>query len=432
MTAGLDRTVAPPVRALERMTLPSVSREMLANGTELVVLDHGQQPVNRLMAVWPVGLADVEFPEALRLLRAMLAEGTEHHSGAEIADVFEFNGAWLKVEAGRHFTSVTLHSLNSTAGAVMPLLGEIISSPSFDAVTMDGMRQKEAAACEIRRRKVAQKASELSGRMFYGDNHPLAHVATPELIRSVDSECVRAIHRGLMLSVAPTVYLAGAVDENLLHTVKGIMGQIDFSVTDAPAARRIVPVGRHENSRCETLTDENSMQTAIRIVIPTIGRSHDDYEMMRFTVFALGGYFGSRLMSNIREDKGYTYGINASIASLHEGASVSISCETDNRYASAVTSEIEKEISRLAGEAMGIEEFGVVRSSIMSGLTAMLDSPFSIMDYHQMLDMFGLPENYYAYQLEQLSALTPQKIMECAGRYLVTAPRLTAMAGNPA
>ena len=136
-------------------------------------------------------------------------------------------------------------------------------------------------------------------------------------------------------------------------------------------------------------------------------------------------------MSNIREDKGYTYGINASIASLHEGASVAISCETDNRYASAVMEEIEKEISRLAENPMGADEFEVVRSSIMSGLTAMLDSPFSIMDYHQMMDMFGLPPDYYAYQLEQLSSLTAQKIMECAERYLVSAPRLTAMAGNP-
>ena len=67
----------------------------------------------------------------------------------------------------------------------------------------------------------------------------------------------------------------------------------------------------------------------------------------------------------------------------------------------------------------------------MSGLTTMLDSPFSIMDYHQMMDMFGLPDDYYAYQLEQLSALTPERIMDCAARYLAAAPRLTAMAGNP-
>ena len=431
MTGALDRAIAPSVHELESMALPAVSREMLANGTQLVVLNHGQQPVNRIMIVWPVGLADVENPEALKLLRVMLTEGTAHHSGAEIADAFEFNGAWVKVDAGRHFTSVTLHSLNSTAGKVMPLLGEIISSPSFDARAMEGMRQKEAAACEIRRRKVAQQASELSGRMFYGKNHPLAHVATPELIRAVDTADVRDIHRRLMRSVAPTIYLAGAVDEGLLQNVKGVIGQIDFSVTDAPPVRSIVPVVTHEASRCETKLDEGSMQTAIRLVIPAIGRSNPDYEMMRYTVFALGGYFGSRLMSNIREEKGYTYGINASISSLHEGASVSVSCETDNRYASAVRNEIEKEIYRLAEQPMKPEEFEVVRSSIMSGLTTMLDSPFSIMDYHQMMDMFGLPDDYYAYQLEQLSALTPERIMDCAARYLAAAPRLTAMAGNP-
>lgn len=427
-----DRTGAPAIYPLECVPLPGVARENLGNGVELVTLNHGQQPVNRIMVSWPRGTADVDNPEALHLLRAMLTEGTCRHSGAELADAFEFNGAWIRVEVGRHVTSIILHSLNNTVDEVMPLLVEMISCPSLDAGVFDGICQKEAAACELRRRKVAERATELSGRMYYGENHPMAHVVTPDLIRNVDVNSLRMLHENLMLSVRPTVYLAGAVDDGLRKRVADIMGGIVFAAGGVPVCRRIIPVPSGVGSRCETVVDESSMQTAIRLVMPAIGREHPDYEHLRYTAFALGGYFGSRLMSNIREEKGYTYGISASVSSLHEGASVSVSCEADNRYAAAVLDEIDHEIMRLADETMPSDEFAVVKSSIMSGLAAISDSPFSIMDYHQLLDMYALPSDHHSFQLEQLASLNPQVIRECAAKYLVGSPRIVALAGNPA
>lgn len=426
-----DRTVPPAVYPIGGLELPNVVREQLANGVQFVALDHGQQPVNRLTVSWPVGTADVESPEALGLLRGMLTEGTTRHTGAEIADIFEYNGAWIKIEAGKHLTSVTLHSLNSTAGAVIPLLEELLTKPAFDGETFVSIQRKAAASCELRRRKVSQRASELAGRMFYGAGHPLAYYSTPEAISAVSVDMVRDIHRKLMLSVTPTVYLAGCVDSGLRTMVKDFASQIDFAVDKEPVSQKIVPVVPFDGCREDTLMDDSSMQTSIKMVIPGVSREHSDYEMLRYTVFALGGYFGSRLMSNIRENKGYTYGISASLSSMPEGSIVGVSCEADNRYARAVVEETEREISRLATEKMDDSELEVVRSSIMSGLAAILDSPFSIMDYHQVIDQLGLPADYYSRQLIQLASLTPGVIMDCAARYLSGTPRVVAMAGNP-
>lgn len=428
----LNRNEPPAIHRLEGMTLPAVERRRLDNGVELVTLDHGRQPVNRISVSWPVGTADVACPDALRLLRLMLCEGAGERSGADIAEIFEYNGAWIKVEAGRHVTSITLHSLNKSANEVVPVVSDIIKAPAFPADTFVRIREKEASACELRRRKVEQKCAELSNVYKFGAGAPLAIAQTPESLRDVSHEQLHDVYRRLMLGVAPTVYVAGALDDSLMNRVLAMAGEIEFGHVDNPVTRRVVPAPLHVAGERGVVRDTDSLQTAVKIALPTINRDDPEYELLRYTVFALGGYFGSRLMANIREDKGYTYGISASLAGFPEGAFAGISCQTDNRFAEAVIEETEKEIARLAAEPMEMEELEIVRNTAMSGLTAMLDSPFSIMDYHQILDINGLPTTHYERQLDVLLSLTPERVAQCAAKHLADAPRLVALAGNPA
>lgn len=426
-----NRLHAPEIRQLGGMELPPVGRMRLVNGVELVTLDHGRQPVNRLTVSWPVGTADADCPDALRLLRLMLCEGAGTRSGADIAELFEFNGAWIKVETGRHVTSVTLHSLNKSVGEVLPVIGDLITAPTFPADTFLKIREKEASACALRRSKVEQKCAELSNIQCFGRGNPLALAQTPESLRGVEKERLDDVHRRLVLGTMPTVYLAGALDDRLLAQVEAVIGRIGFGMATAPVVRKVITAPVKATGERDVTLDENSMQTAIKIALPTVNRHHPDYELLRYTVFALGGYFGSRLMANIREDKGYTYGISASLACMPEGAFAGISCQADNSFAQAVIDETEKEINRLASEPMTDNELEIVMSTAISGLTTMLDSPFSIMDYHQILDMYGLPPTYYAHQLEVLQSLSPEMITECAAKHLADAPRLVALAGNP-
>ena len=134
-------------------------------------------------------------------------------------------------------------------------------------------------------------------------------------------------------------------------------------------------------------------------------------------------------MSYIREEKGYTYGISASLSAGLEGGSVRISCQTDKRHTEAVLKEIDYEIERLASAAPDEVEMAIVKHTIMSGLTSMLDSPFSVMDYHTMADAMGLQSDYYARQLEALRRFDGSTAREMAAKYLVGAVRLCALGG---
>lgn len=428
-----DRSVLPPTHPLQVPAPPPVERCTLSNGVELVSLNHGLQPVNRVVVSWPIGMADVKTPEALHLLRAMLTEGTGTLSGNEVSDIFEFNGAWIRVETGNHSTAVTLYSLNRSVNDVVPLLGDIISAPAFPAEALERIREKEASECGLNRRKVATRASELGRQMLYGADHPLARVLTPEKLAAVERADLVNLHAALLSSCRPTVYLAGALDSNVMDTVVKMAESYSFDPqTSADVLLAEKPLVTPVASDLQVYRDESSMQTAVRMSLPAVSRNHPDYERLRYVVFAIGGYFGSRLMSNIREDKGYTYGINAGLTSLPEEAHVSITCQTDNRYAEAVLNEISNEIGRIATEPMEPQELEIVKSTVMSGLASMLDSPFSIIDYQRVLDSFKLPADYFMHQVNELAALTPENVMECAARHLASAPRLTALAGNPA
>jgi predicted Zn-dependent peptidase len=425
----LNRTVAPAIYQLQTEQLPAVTRRQLANGVELVILNQGEQPVNRINVVWPIGEVDVDVHSVLSVLCQMVTEGTDQHSGAAITEMLEYYGAWARMDSSQHSTVVTLHSLNHTADKVIPLLAEIVEHSNFPEEAFLRLRDKLAAQIELNWRKVSTRSLVLSRKMLYGESHRLARVSTGEGMRAVTREDVVELHRRLILGARPTIYLAGYVTEELVRLVSDSFGTINFGAEPNGLQRLVTKFAAP--SKSETSFDEvpGSMQTAINIMFPTLERHNPDYEALRFTVFALGGYFGSRLMSNIREEKGYTYGITAALSSLPEGSRIRINCEAGNEYVADVLREIDNEVARLANEEMSDEELAVVKQTVMSSLTALLDSPFTVMDYHRQIDEQNLGEDYYTYQLAELQRFNAARAKEMAQKYLLNCAHVTALAG---
>lgn len=429
-TVSHTSPVPPEIHDLPVMNVPPVERELLPNGVEIVWLNSGHQPVSRISVVWPIGTADVDSAETLALLREMLPEGTPKHSGAEIAGIFEFNGTWTKVTTGRHFTMFTLYALNKTVDTVWPLMGEIIMEPTFPEESLARLREKSAAATELSQRKVKVRSSNLIKQMIFGADSPAARIKSPEILRLVERDSLIHLHRRLMLSTPPTIFVAGQLSPSIMQMARR-MGE-SFCFTGLTSMQRtIIPQPEHTGTSREVDRDTGSMQTAVNIALPTIGRMHPDYVRLRAAVFALGGHFGSRLMSNIREDKGYTYGISASMQPSLEGTDIQISCENDNRFTAEVLKETFAEIDRLSTEPMPTEELEVIKRTSVSGMLSMLDSPFSILDHYIMLKSFNLPDDTFCTQQQQLRNLSARDILEAARTYILPAPRLIALAGDP-
>lgn len=427
----LDRITPPNISAFPHLSLPEFKVKTLNNGVTLQILDSGDEAVSRLSIHWHAGLIDVKSPAACNLMASLLSEGCEGLSGKEVTDILESNGAWLKISPTQHSTVLTLHSINHTAKEIIPLIGRIISSPSFPAESLDSLKKKAAADKELASLKPSYQAAIITRQTLYGENHPLAKVITPDEILAVTRENIVELHQSIILSNKPTAFLSGKITPEIEALVCEMLSAIPFDESSKTRiTRNVVPPQPYNQREICRKEMPDSLQTGIRIQIPTISRKHPDYEPLRFAVTALGGYFGSRLMANIREDKGYTYGIGASLIPALEGANVVISCECDNRYTDDVIKEVWQEIDRLANEELDDNEMHTVRNLIVSSLAGILDSPFTISSFIEQLSSLGLSPETYSRQFSEAIAVSADKVMEVARKYLSETPAVTALAGG--
>lgn len=152
--------------------------------------------------------------------------------------------------------------------------------------------------------------------------------------------------------------------------------------------------------------------------IPAVPRSHPDYNLLRMTVTALGGYFGSRLMMNIREDKGYTYGISSALLGSREGGYIVISAQCDNRYTSALIDETRAELIRMADSPLSDDELKRLKFNVASDLASTLDTPMTMMDYYELRHTIGVPDDYFYARQKALAEITPEIVCEMSRRYL--------------
>ena len=423
----LNRAIAPPIKEFEKLEIPQCRILVLDNGIKLNIIDHGEFDVNRLTMSWLGGAYDVDSFSALMLATELMREGTKLHTGAEIAENLDFNGAWLRNNFHSHHTSIVLHSLNNKFDSVLPIIVETITSPLFPLKEFEINREKIAKRKELNLSKVAYLSNQNNHQLIFGDNHPCAKDETVEEIYNISLNDIKEIQQNIFLPNGCELFLAGRITPQIEDIINNQLGQL--TSTKEPLKHNIIPISPSE-TKLNIIDVEDAMQSAITMSIPTIPRSNPDYIDLRYTIMALGGYFGSRLMTNIREDKGYTYGISASLLGNWEGGVATISTQCDNSYVKQVIDEVKKEIESLKYNDVDDDELNRLKQYAMTQIAGILDSPFSIMDYYENMRHVLTPPDYFYSMQESLNNLTSERIATLAQQYLTVNKLYISVAGN--
>lgn len=425
----LDRTQRPEIRDIPFLRAPMTENVTFANGVEAVILDRGEEKVTRLTFSWVGGRHDSDSPAALMLLSQLLKEGSSNLSPEAMADLLDSNGAWLESELHPHHLSLTLYAINSTIGRVLPAIVDTIGSPSFPLEQLSTAKARLIAEHNLLREKVEYQAKLIESPRIYGRRHPAAREVAESDFAAVTRADIAGIYDRQYRRQPPVVYIAGNIDAATRGVIFSELQRLQSTAGDIPT-KRLIPfepddAGGEAHAECP-----GSLQSAVRITIPAIPRSHPDYESLRAVVTALGGYFGSRLMKVIREEKGLTYGISAMLLGHHEGAFVTVASQCDNRYADQVIDGTLREIDRLASEPMDREELDTLRRYASSNIIATFDTPFTAIDYFITHRHTLTPPDYLERQQIAIASLTPEKIMDLAKRYLADAPKYISVAGS--
>lgn len=425
----LDRSRAPEVHEMGQLTLPPLETVVTPVGTRIHIVSGGEGEVTQISATLRGGIAEVPSAELPPLIAPMWIEGTHTMSSSEIADFFDYRGAWIKSDMGIHRLSLTVNALNSNVGEILPVIERIINEPAFSQDELDQVVRTTANRLRVEQSKVSWIAADNLRRLVYGPENPLSQSPSPDLLEGVRSRSLLDYYSSVLNPENIEFFVSGKVSdkivtdlENLCKTIPATGEFVDFSSC------------RFDSSdTCRRIHAEkpDSRQTAVRMGLVLPGRSDNDFVSLRLLVIALGGYFGSRLMMNIREDKGLTYGINAVTLGYADNALMSISSETDASNVESLISETIAEINRMKDPASySDDEMERLRSLALTNLAAKVDTPLAVMDHYQSSMLAGAPDNYFELQEQAVRSMTPESLASLAVKYFDTSKLFISTAGK--
>lgn len=429
MNPTLDRITPPVIGTFPPLTLPEPDRYRLANGIEIVACNQGDEEVCRIDLMFDGGYYADTLPGTAALTLLMLKEGAAGKSSETIAEALDYHGAWLQTSTSAHYQYVTLYTLNRHLDTCIGLLADMVERPDFPQAEFERLKERRIQQLRVQHEKVDVLASDTFLAMLFGENHPYGRTVTPAHVECLATAHLADFHRRHIRPDCCRIFIAGKVTGRLLDSLEQHFGQSWTCPTETLLPEANYPICPTKEP--VTITHkEHALQSGIRLGLPVIGREHPDFFALKLLCTALGGYFGSRLMSNIREDKGYTYGIASSIAAMRYGSYLVVSTQTGTEFTRPLIDEVFAEIERLKAEAIPADELTVVKNYLRGELARTLDSPFSIADYYLSLKANALPLDYFARQDEAICRLTADDLLAAARRYLHPDRFYIAVAGD--
>ncbi|MEM7383238.1 MAG: pitrilysin family protein [Bacteroidota bacterium] len=408
----LDRTVPPPSQSVTDITFPWPQSIQLPAGIPLFVLNSGSQPITKLELLFASGTWYEPQHGVAYFTAKMLQEGTQKKTSQEIAACLDYYGAELTIEVKPDYCSLALVTLSKYLSPVLALLAELLSEPTFPPGQLQLLKNLKTQAIKIedaKPRHVARKQFKLA---ILGQEHPYGQNLTAEDIALIAPEHLQQYYQGRLLADCQ-VLVSGSVSDQDIQRIQSHLQHLPWQ---QPAA--IAHPWAEATSTKVKIPRANSLQSTIHIGKVLFPKDHPDYLPVRFVCDLLGGYFGSRLMRNIREEKGYTYGIHAGIVSLKHTSYFLIDTEVIQNFAEQACQEIYREINTLQTHKATQEELHQLRSYLLGDFLVSVNDPFSIMDRFKEAHLHGLDQNFYQRFYDTLYHISPQRIQELANQYL--------------
>jgi len=322
----MDRTQAPAYKEIENIRFIEPQLKTLDNGLELIVFKTGSQEIVKIELVLDAGIIKQTKNLVASTTTSMLQEGSKNFSAEEIAEQLDFYGSHLSLSIDKDFARITFFSLGKHLEKGLKILIDIIQNPTFPQEKIDRYLSKRLQSFKLDMEKVKDLASRKFTQELFGKDHPYGFVA--------EESDFSKISRNDLISFFETHYqpnnckivVAGQFPNSILETIESTFSTWKNSEKNIVLNKSFVAPKLEQMDFL--IEKKDAMQSGLRLGKILFNRTHEDYAKMQVVNTLLGGYFGSRLMKNIREDKGYTYGIYSSIVPLPKSGYFIVSAET--------------------------------------------------------------------------------------------------------
>ena len=421
-----NRDIQPLLTIPSEIRVPIAEKVVSGNGIELHQICIEDHNVLRLSLVFEAGVKYQRYPFVASATLNMLSEGTQKYSAEKLAEIQDYYGLNYEASMDRDYSVISVCTLPKFLDQALEMLEQMVIYPKFDKSDLERYAAKRKQQIQIRRQKGAFRAQELFAQALFGQNHPYGCSYDADLYDQLNSDMLIDFHNQYYTNRGCVAVCSGNIKTE--HTVK-ILELLDKipvrnTVIEQPKLSDIVQTELLTESRPEAL------QSAIRMGRMLFTRNHPDFNGMQIVSTILGGYFGSRLISNLREERGYTYGIFSTMVNLAQNGYLAIATEVAAEATEDSIKQIRYEMSRLREELVSEQELAAVKNIMIGDIMRILDGPFGIADVTIENIQNGNDNSTVVKFFEEIKNITAQQIRDLARKYLTEEDFVTTIVGK--
>jgi len=415
---SINRHIQPEIEFVDGISPSEPEIVKLDNGIPVYLINTSNQDLIKIEFLFEAGKWYEDKPLIAKFTNKMLQEGTSFLSSREIADKIDFYGAHLETSSDKDMGYVSLYSMNKHLEHTLPVLADVIMNPVFPEEELETLKQNRKQRFIINNEKVRYEARRKFNALIYGSSHPYGKTFEAEDFDPIRQEELVKFHKTCYTAENCKIIAAGKIRPDFIRMLNTYFNT--FNGIKSPASIDTHTVFPSDVPRKNMIRKDSAVQSAIRVGRVLFNKRHEDYSRMKILNTVLGGYFGSRLMTNIREDKGFTYGIGSAIVSLQQSGYFFIASEVGAELTDKALNEVYHEIDRLQQDLIPVQELGLVKNYILGSFLRRLDGAFAMSENYRGLLEYGLDYNYYQKFIDVIKSVTSEELRDLARNYLQT------------
>ena len=412
----LNRKQAPDFKTIDKIHIQHAVENTLDNGIKVYTIDSGSQELTKIEFLFKAGMYYQSRPLVASAANNLLETGTKNYTANELSDNIDFFGSFFECSVEQDFASLALFSLNKYLDKSLHYVEDIIKNPIFPKDEFDIYISNKKQKHLVNSEKVNVLARRRFSELVFGEKHPYGRDVKTEDFEKLTLDKVKEFHRTFYHSGNCTIIASGKLSKDLITTLNQFFGKTTWgTVQEIPVPKLKIET----TTQLKHFIDKpDAIQSAIRVGRLLFNKKEPDYFKFQVLNTILGGYFGSRLMANIREDKGYTYGIGSGLASLVNAGYFFITTEVGTDVTNDTLKELYKEIKLLREDLVDADELETVRNYVLGQFLRSVDGPYSLADKFKAIWEFDLGYDYFEKYFEAVKTITPEEIKDLANTYL--------------
>ncbi|HSZ85098.1 MAG TPA: pitrilysin family protein [Puia sp.] len=414
----LNRTIAPKITDAIgfNLKLPPSEKHKLKNGVEVYAIDLGELDTLMINWIFDAGNFYEEKNLVANAANYLLKNGTSKKNAFEINEHFEYYGSFLNRACQNEFADISLHCLGKHVNHLLPVVAEMLTDSVFPQEELDIFSKNMQQRLLVGLKKSEFVAGRLIDAYLFGENHPYGKMSSAEDYAALKQDEIKIFYEKYYKHGSCVIFVAGKLPKDIIQQLDNNFGSLPLRQRSASSIKNhhIIPA---KEKKYNVVNDVNGVQGSIRIARNFPNRHHPDFSKMQVLNNLFGGFFGSRLMSNIREDKGYTYGIHSYLMNHIEQSAFLISTEAGKEVCAATIDEVYKEMKLLCEELIDEEELSQTRNFMIGIILGDLDGPFQVAARWKNIVLNNLDEQYFYKGIDIIKTITAKELQELADKY---------------